>query len=292
MGVQSLAILLRVYNCSIFSSHVHGYTQSCMATNAFAGCIIWYSFSIWPHFNDYYDVYFSVKNKVEYYFIVHIVWFCWMGIWWFCRYSDRMVGTNVYLHNTLNIVGHIHLVLLVGSVLLALGLVYSILPSITGRMLGKKLGIIHLFLTIIGGFGLAFLFLFLGFAGFIRREGDIPSQFLWAMPWLMFFALVVGFGQIVFAYNVFRNLKRRMKTNEIEYEESRNERFRKEQNSYINQAGEIIDISFSLLDKKGGIDKTIVGAEEKEEIEIKIRREHTVYDKSFPYGHINKSNRS
>jgi hypothetical protein len=109
---------------------------------------------------------------------------------------------------------------------------------------------------------------------------------------LMFFALVVGFGQIVFAYNVFRNLKRRMKINEIEYEESRNERFRKEQNSYINQAGEIIDISFSLKDKKGGLDKTIVGAEEKEEIEIKIRREHTVYDKSFPYGHINKSNRS
>ena len=88
-------------------------------------------------------------------------------------------------------------------------------------MLGKKLGIIHLFLTITGGFGLAFLFLFLGFAGFIRREGDIPSQFVWAMPWLMFFALVVGFGQIVFAYNVFRNLKRRMKTNEIEYEEGR-----------------------------------------------------------------------
>src|SRR5919106_2240782 len=202
-------------------------------------------------------------------------------------------GTNVYLHNTLNIVGHIHLVLLVGSVLLALGLVYSILPSITGRMLGKKLGIIHLFLTIIGGFGLAFLFLFLGFAGFIRREGDIPSQFLWAMPWLMFFALVVGFGQIVFAYNVFRNLKRRMKTNEeLEYEEGQNERFRREQNSYINQAGEIIDISFSLKDKKGGIDKTIVGAEEKEEIKIKIRREHIVYDKSLSYGHINKSNRS
>jgi hypothetical protein len=58
-----------------------------------------------------------------------------------------------------------------------------------------------------------------------------------------------------------------MKTNEIEYEEGRNERFRKEHNSYINQAGEI-DISFSLKDKKGRIDKMIGGAEEKEEIEI------------------------
>src|SRR5919106_3082601 len=245
----------------------------------------------------------TLMTIMMYFFRSRIKWnttslfiLCGFAGWAFGGFAGTQTGwwgTNVYLHNTLNIVGHIHLVLLVGSVLLALGLVYSILPSITGRMLGKKLGIIHLFLTIIGGFGLAFLFLFLGFAGFIRREGDIPSQFLWAMPWLMFFALVVGFGQIVFAYNVFRNLKRRMKTNEeLEYEEGQNERFRREQNSYINQAGEIIDISFSLKDKKGGIDKTIVGAEEKEEIKIKIRREHIVYDKSLSYGHINKSNRS
>ena len=86
----------------------------------------------------------------------------------------------MYLHNTLNIVGHIHLVLLMGSVLLAFGLTYSILPSITGKTLSRKLGAMHLILTNIGGFGLAFLFLFLGFAGFIRREGDIPSEFAWA----------------------------------------------------------------------------------------------------------------
>ena len=47
-------------------------------------------------------------------------------------------GTNVYLHNTLNIVGHIHLVLLMGSVLLAFGLTYSILPSITGKTLSRS----------------------------------------------------------------------------------------------------------------------------------------------------------
>ena len=80
-------------------------------------------------------------------------------------------GTNVYLHNALNIVGHIHQVLLMGSVLLAFGLIYSILPSITGKTLSRKLGAMHLILTNLGGFGLAFLFLFLGFAGFIRREG-------------------------------------------------------------------------------------------------------------------------
>jgi cytochrome c oxidase subunit I len=220
---------------------------------------------------------------------------CGIAGWAFGGFAGTQTGwwgTNVYLHNTLNIVGHIHLVLLMGSVLLALGLVYSILPSITGKTLGRKLGAMHLILTIIGGFGLAFLFLFLGFEGFIRREGDIPSQFAWAMPWLMFFALVVGFGQIVFAYNVFRNLKRKMKTNEeLEFEEGQNERLRREQNLYINQAGEIMDISLSLKNKEGRIDNK-VGAEEKEEIETKIGEQPEVYDRSLQHSHINLSNRS
>jgi heme/copper-type cytochrome/quinol oxidase subunit 1 len=121
-------------------------------------------------------------------------------------------GTNVYLHNTLNIVGHIHLVILTGSVLFGLGLIYSIVPSITKRNLNKTLGVIHLMLTVIGGFGISLTFTYLGFAGFIRREADIPQQFAWAMPWLLFFAIVVGFGQIIFAYNLFHTLKRKKQT--------------------------------------------------------------------------------
>jgi cytochrome c oxidase subunit 1 len=156
-------------------------------------------------------------------------------------------GTNVYLHNTLNIVGHIHLVLLMGSVLLAFGLIYSILPSITGKTLSRKLGAMHLILTNLGGFGLAFLFLFLGFAGFIRREGDIPSEFAWAMPWLMFFALIVGFGQIVFAYNFFQTLKRKTKTSDEEqFGEDQIKRSVKEQNSYINEQGDIVNTELLL----------------------------------------------
>lgn len=118
-----------------------------------------------------------------------------------------MVGTNIYLHNTLNIVGHIHLVLLVGSVLFGLGLIYSIVPDLTRNKFGVSLGRIHLALTVIGGFGIALLFTYLGFAGFIRREAVVPQEFSWAMPWLFFFASTVGIGQIVFAYNLFRTLK-------------------------------------------------------------------------------------
>src|SRR5919198_1207770 len=127
-------------------------------------------------------------------------------------------GTNVYLHNTLNIVGHIHLVILTGSVLFGLGLIYSIVPSITKRNLNNTLGIIHLMLTVIGGFGISLIFTYLGFAGFIRREADIPQQFAWAMPWLLFFAVVVGFAQIIFAYNLFHTLKRKIRTEKTKFE--------------------------------------------------------------------------
>jgi cytochrome c oxidase subunit I len=118
-------------------------------------------------------------------------------------------GTNIYLHNTLNIVGHIHLVILMGSALLGFGLIYSIVPDITKKRLNRTLGLSHLALTLIGGFGLALMFTYLGFAGVIRREAEIPQQFMWAMPWLLFFALTVGIAQIIFAYNLFRTLYRK-----------------------------------------------------------------------------------
>ncbi len=128
-------------------------------------------------------------------------------------------GTNLYLHNTLNIVGHIHLVLLVGSVLFGLGLIYSIIPDLTQKRFSLSLGRIHLILTVVGGFGLALLFTYLGFEGVTRREASIPAEFGWAMPWLFFFATTVGLGQLVFAYNLFHTLKhgRWLKNNGVYY---------------------------------------------------------------------------
>jgi heme/copper-type cytochrome/quinol oxidase subunit 1 len=137
-------------------------------------------------------------------------------------------GINVYLHNTLNIVGHIHLVLLMGSVLLGLGLIYSVVPAITKKNLGKTAGLIHLLLTLIGGFGLALMFTYLGFAGAIRREAEMPQQFMWAMTWLLFFAITVGIGQLVFVYNLFRTLSRHPKKEEEQFSRMQEDRAQSE----------------------------------------------------------------
>ncbi|MCJ7636268.1 MAG: cbb3-type cytochrome c oxidase subunit I, partial [Nitrososphaeraceae archaeon] len=133
-------------------------------------------------------------------------------------------GTDVYLHNTLNIVGHIHLVLLMGSILLGIGLIYAIIADLTKKKLGKILGLIHLLTTLIGGFGLALMFTYLGFLGFIRREAVIPDQFSWALPWLLFFALTVGIGQIIFAFNLGKTLIRKQKPEEYEFVKTQEKR--------------------------------------------------------------------
>ncbi|MFZ0894936.1 MAG: hypothetical protein WAZ77_10580 [Candidatus Nitrosopolaris sp.] len=64
--------------------------------------------------------------------------------------------------------------------------------------------------------GLALMFTYLAFAGFIRREADVPAQFSCALSWPLFFALAVGFGQIVFAYNLFKTLKRKASQEEVQ----------------------------------------------------------------------------
>ncbi|MDQ5870109.1 MAG: hypothetical protein M3530_10360, partial [Thermoproteota archaeon] len=52
----------------------------------------------------------------------------------------------------------------------------------------------------------------------------IPDQFMWAIPWLLFFALTVGFGQIVFAYNLLRTLGRKTTSEEHLFVKNHGER--------------------------------------------------------------------
>jgi heme/copper-type cytochrome/quinol oxidase subunit 1 len=133
--------------------------------------------------------------------------------------QTAMWGADVYLHNTMSMPGHIHLMLLLGPLLMAFGVLYAIMPDLTKKHMSKNLGEIHFWLTIFGGFGLALLFAVIGAEGAIRREADMAAAFHWAMPWLLFFALSVGIAQFVFVYNFVKTVRRRANQTEIrEYE--------------------------------------------------------------------------
>ena len=128
-------------------------------------------------------------------------------------------GADIYIHNTMSMPAHIHLMLLLGPLLMAFGVIYAIFPDLTKKHLSKTLGECHFWLTVFGGFGLAILFNFIGMQGAIRREADMPVAFHWAMPWLLFFALCIGITQLVFVYNFIKTLHRKPTKDELkEYE--------------------------------------------------------------------------
>ena len=133
-------------------------------------------------------------------------------------------GTDIYLHNTLSMVGHIHLILLMGPLLFAFAVMYAIIPDLTKKHMSRTLGEIHFWLTCFGGFGLAFLFTIIGTEGAVRREAEIAAAFHWAMPFLLFFALIVGISQFLFVYNFARTLRRKPTEKEsVEYERMHSE---------------------------------------------------------------------
>ena len=77
------------------------------------------------------------------------------------------------------------------------------------------------------------MFTYLGFLGAVRREAILPDQFSWAMPWMLLFALIVGLGQIIFAYNLGKTFLRQPKAEEIAYLKQQQERLSNEKDSII-----------------------------------------------------------
>ncbi len=130
-----------------------------------------------------------------------------------------MWGTDMYLHNTMILPSHIHLILLMGPFLMAFGVIYAIIPDLTKKRLSKTLGEIHFWLTLFGGFGFAILFNIIGAEGAIRREASMPFPYDWSMLLLLFFALCVGIAQFIFVYNFVKTMRRKpSKYEEKEYE--------------------------------------------------------------------------
>jgi heme/copper-type cytochrome/quinol oxidase subunit 1 len=128
-------------------------------------------------------------------------------------------GADIYQHNTMAMPSHIHLILLMGPLLMAFGVIYAILPDLCKKHMSKTLGEIHFWMTLFGGFGFAILFNIIGAEGAIRREAVMPGPFDWAMPLLLFFALCVGIAQLIFVYNFAKTMRRKTTEEEIkEYE--------------------------------------------------------------------------
>ncbi len=115
---------------------------------------------------------------------------------------------DISKHDTYFVVGHFHVVMGMSAILAMFAGVYHWFPKLYGKMMNKKLGFAHFWLTIISGYG---VFIPMHFTG----EGGLPRRYYQNTDFAMFdhmvdlnvlisvFALIGVLGQVLFFFNFF-----------------------------------------------------------------------------------------
>ena len=124
------------------------------------------------------------------------------------------ISMDLYLHDTMFVVGHFHFTMAAASFMGAMTGIYFWFPKMFGRRLDERLGKAHFWFTLLG---LTLVFggqLLAGYAGQQRRLFD-PFQYTFIQGlrglnrWTSYFAFVLFAGQFLFVVNFFRSVFRR-----------------------------------------------------------------------------------
>jgi cytochrome c oxidase subunit I len=121
------------------------------------------------------------------------------------------ISTDLYLHDTMFVVGHFHFTMAAASFLASFAAIYFWFPKMFGRKLDERLGQIHFWFSVVF---ITLVFagqLLAGYSGQQRRLYD-PYQYTFLAHlrglnrWTSWFAFALFFGQLFFAVNFFRTL--------------------------------------------------------------------------------------
>jgi cytochrome c oxidase subunit I len=132
--------------------------------------------------------------------------------------ADSALDINV--HDTYFVVGHFHIVMGMSAVFGMFAGVYHWFPKMYGKMMNRKWGYVHFWLTIIGGYGVFFPMHFIGLAGAPRRYYDYSVfefdmfQFNLIMDLnvlISVFAIIGAAAQGIFIFNFFHSVFRGQK---------------------------------------------------------------------------------
>jgi cytochrome c oxidase subunit 1 len=121
------------------------------------------------------------------------------------------ISTDIYLHDTMFVVGHFHYTMAAAALLGTFGAIYFWFPKMFGRMMDERLGKIHFWASVIF---ISLVFggqLLVGYTGQQRRLWD-PHQYTFlqhllplnrATSWAAF---ALGASQLIFVFNWFRSI--------------------------------------------------------------------------------------
>ncbi len=118
---------------------------------------------------------------------------------------------DIPLSDTMFVVAHFHMVMGVAPLMVIFGAIYHWYPLITGRMLDEAMGKFHFWVTFLGAYAIFLPLHYLGLLGVPRRYFEmgettfIPESAHTLNEFVTVIALLVGFSQIVFMYNLYRS---------------------------------------------------------------------------------------
>jgi cytochrome c oxidase subunit 1 len=124
---------------------------------------------------------------------------------------------DINLHDTYFVVAHFHIVMGLSAVLAMFAGVYHWYPKMFGRLLNKKLGYLHFWLTFVSAYGVFFPQHFQGLAGVPRRyyswtEYPLFADFADLSILITIAAILGGLAQFIFLYNFIYSMYRGQKS--------------------------------------------------------------------------------
>ena len=123
------------------------------------------------------------------------------------------VIVDVPLSDTYFVVAHFHMVIGIAPVIVVFGAIYHWYPLLTGRFLHEGMGKFHFWVSFLGSYLIYFPMHYLGFVGVPRRYYEMyDSEFMtvstnYLNQFITVVALIVGFSQLVFLYNLITSAK-------------------------------------------------------------------------------------
>src|SRR5437867_3213252 len=119
---------------------------------------------------------------------------------------------DVPLSDTMFVVAHFHMVMGMAPIFVIFGAIYHWYPKVTGRMMNDMLGKFHFWVTFLGAYAIYFPMHYLGLLGLPRRSLDmgdmafVPQSATTLNGFITTAALIVGFAQMVFLFNLIWSL--------------------------------------------------------------------------------------
>lgn len=142
-------------------------------------------------------------------FAMGVIWV--FGLGGLTGLYNATVTSDIYLHDTMFVVGHFHYTMAASVLFGGLAAIYFWFPKMFNKKMNPLLGKIHFWVSFIPLNYVFFNMMVTGYAGQHRRLYN-PSEYEFLAPIsdlnisITTFAIILGFSQLIFAYNFINSI--------------------------------------------------------------------------------------